>query len=72
MKLLLFSRNHGHPEKFSFFIFFLPRIINVNISVSRRLHRDINGDNDRADVIALAVRQRDKSGGRKARRERLE
>ena len=70
--LLPFSWNHGHPGKFSFFIFFKPRVVNVDISVSRRLHRDINSDNGRVNVVALVVRRCDKSGWRKAGRERLE
>ena len=51
---------------FSFFF------INVDISVSRRLHWDINGNDGRVDVVVLAVGRRDESGRRKARRERLE
>jgi len=59
-----------YPGKFYFFIFlFKPRVVNVDI-MSRdgcieTLRRQLN-------VVALAVRRRDESGRRKARRERLE
>ena len=53
---------------FVFFISFKLCVVNVNISVLRRLHRDINGNNGRVDVVALAVGWRDKNGRRKARR----
>jgi hypothetical protein len=55
-----------------FFYFFKPRVVNVDISVSQRLHWDINGDNGRADVVTLAVGWCDKSGRQKAQREQLE
>ncbi len=58
------------PWEVFFFHFFKPRVVNVAISISGRLHRDINSDNSRVDVVALAVGRRNKSGRRKAQRER--
>ena len=69
---MLLSWNRGHPGKFSFFIFSKSCVVNADISVSRQLHRDINGNNGRVDVIALAVGRHNKSGRQKAQQERLE
>jgi hypothetical protein len=50
------------PWEVFFFHFFKPRVINVDISVSRRLHQDINDDNGRVNVVALAVGRCNESG----------